>query len=98
VRGDHRHRDIQAALGDVPDQIQPATVRHAHIGEAQGEAMQRQLALRFSQPPGARHLQPHAQQGQLQQLQDVRLVIHDQHMRTVRLHSALLMHRSHPRK
>ena len=77
VRGDHRHRHIQIALRDMPHDLQPAAVAHPHIGQAQRESLFLQLPQRVRHPAGTHHLQPHAQQSQFQQFQDIRLVIHD---------------------
>ena len=79
VRGNHRHRHIQIVLHDVLHHLQAIAIGHPHIGQAQVIAARRQLRQRLAHIAGPVHLQPHLAQRQFQQLQDIRLIVHQQH-------------------
>ena len=76
--GDHGHRDVRVALGDVFDQLLAGSVRQAHVGKAQVVGALGELGLGRSHVGGGIHPQAHSAQGEDQKLPDVALVIYYQ--------------------
>jgi len=66
-------------LADLRDELETFAVRQAHVGEAQRVGMAREQVARLREIAGAVDVQAHADQGQLEQLAQVGLVVHDQH-------------------
>ena len=79
VRGDHCHRHIQIMLRNMPHHLQTIAVGQPHVGQAQVITPRRELCQRLTHIAGLIHFQPHLAQCQFQQLQYVRLIIHQQH-------------------
>ena len=61
-------------------ELEPLAVGKPHVGEAEVEALVLQALLCLGDGADARHVEPHAHQGQLEELADVGLVIDDEHL------------------
>ena len=72
---------VRTVLLDPGDQIQAVAVGQAHVGQAQIETLRAQQERARGQIAGRCGGQIHAAQGQGHQLEQIRLVVHDQHQR-----------------
>ena len=75
VRGDHRDRNVEALLVDVLDDAQAVAVGQPHVGEAQVERLGVEQPDRFADGFGARRVESHPRQRELEQLEQIGLVV-----------------------
>jgi hypothetical protein len=78
VRGDDGHRQIAHVLRDELDELQPLAIGQAHVGQAEVVLAGLHLLDGLLHPHGALHLEPHAQQREFDQFENVLLVVHDE--------------------
>src|SRR5690606_10234909 len=83
VGGDHGHRGGRVMLLYVPDYAQPFAIGQAHIGQAEIKLLSGQQVEGFGDRCGSPGLDVHAAEGQIQKLENVRLVVNDQCQRFV---------------
>ena len=69
-----------AFLVDVLDDAQALAVGQAHVGEAQVERLLVEQPDRLADRFGARRVEPHPRQRELEQLEQVGLVVDDEHL------------------
>ena len=78
VRGDHGTRQLWMFLLYMADEIDAIAIRQAHVGEAQVEFELLEEVVCLLDILRRARLEIHASEGELQELTDVGLVIHDQ--------------------
>src|SRR2546421_1827886 len=61
-------------------ELEPLAVGEAHVGEAKGVTLALQPLLRLGDAADGTHIEPHAHEGQLEELADIGLVVHHQHL------------------
>ena len=74
---------VGAVLLNPGDQIEPVAIRQPHVGEAQVEAFGLQQLACSNQVGCGAGPQVHAAQGEAHELQQVGLVVHDEHDRLI---------------
>ena len=79
VRGDHGNGHVEPLLVDVLDHAQAGAVGKPHVGEAQIERFGIEKSDRFGDRLRAGRIETHARQGELEQLEEIRLVVDQQH-------------------
>ena len=92
IGGDHRDRGAGKVLLDMAYDAQAIAVRQSHVRQAQIKVVRLQQVQGFAHGFRAAGLQRHAPEGQLQQFENVRLVVDDQHGG---LHHGLLLDSCH---
>jgi hypothetical protein len=79
VGGNHGHRQVGRGLGDAAYQVQSFAIREAHVGQAQLITLADKHLPRLGKRTDTIRQQPHACQGEIEQLADVRLIVYHQH-------------------
>src|SRR6185437_9525828 len=79
VRGDYGDRDVGAVFLDPGNQIESIAIRQPHVREAQVETLVFQELAGGGEVGGRARLQVHAAEREAHELEQVRLVVHDQH-------------------
>ena len=79
VRGDHGDGNVEPFLVDVLDDAQALAVGQAHVGEAEVERLLVEEPDRFADRFGARRVESHPRQRELEQLEQIGLVVDDEH-------------------
>ena len=77
--GDHRHRHVECLLRDVLDDAQAFAVGQVPVGQAEVERSAVEQALGLADRFRANRVETHARQRQLEQFEEIRLVVDDQH-------------------
>ena len=80
VGGDHGDRDVEPLLVDVLDDAQALAVGQPHVGEAQVERLLVEEADRLGDRLRSRRVEPHPRERELEQLEEVGLVVDDEHL------------------
>jgi hypothetical protein len=78
-RSDHGDWNVESLLIDVLDHTQAFAVGQPHVGEAQIERLLVEQTDRLADTLRARRVEPHSRQRELEQLEQVRLVVDDEH-------------------
>ncbi len=78
-RRDHGHGEVCESRADETHQFHPVAVGQPHVGQTEVIPSGLQQLLGGRHGPGAFDRQAHADERQLEQLADVRLVVYDQH-------------------
>ena len=69
-----------AMFGDVIEHTEPVAVGQPHVGQAQVVAVRLEQRESFAGTRRAVRLEPHAAQSHAEQLSDVGLVVHHEHL------------------
>src|SRR6185295_3259385 len=79
--GDDRNRHVERLFGDVFDDSESLAVGQSHVGQAEVESLAVEQLDRFADRLCTRRVETHPRQGELEQLEQVGLIVDDQHFR-----------------
>ena len=71
-------RDLRILPGDLLDQLQPAAIRQAHVGQAEVRLFGGEQVLCLAERRCQVCVDVHAREGDIQQFEDIGFVIDDQ--------------------